>query len=105
MDPIRACWQQERERPCLRVELRPGEVFLFPYQHFVGARLSRLEGVESLVISFSSHRVILQGRHFEGIVTALQQFAVDWITQTPSRYQQLVEEASAIIEKLEVEEA
>jgi hypothetical protein len=100
-----ACWQRERDRDCLRVEMRPGEVFLLPYQQFVLAHLQQEDGKDVLGISFSSHQLTLEGRHLDEIISALQDFAVDWLSPTPARYRSLRDESSAMIAKITIEAA
>ena len=49
----------------------------------VGAHLKQQAGSEILNLTFSSHQLTICGRNLEEIVSALQEFAVDWITSTP----------------------
>ena len=95
-------WGRERERDCLRIETLEGSIFLLPYQQFIVAHLQRQEGDDALNISFASHEICLKGRHLDEIMAALQEYAVDWITPTPARYNSLSEGASAIIATLEI---
>lgn len=98
------CWERERDRDCLRIKME-GEELLLPYQHFLGAHFRRQEQTEALTISFSSHSITLEGRNLEEIVTALQEYAVDWIAPTPQRYQSLLDDDAATILKLEIKAA
>ncbi len=103
-DSIPACWQRERNRECLLVKTHPGEVFLLPYQQFVGAHLKEGAGKEILIIAFSSHRLTIEGHHLDEIVSALQEFSVEWISPTPTRYLSLRDEFSPIVAKIQIDE-
>jgi hypothetical protein len=96
------CWMRERDRDCLRIKTAEGEEHLLPYQHFLGAHFRRQEQTEILNINFSSHSITLEGRHLEEIVAALQEYAVDWIAPTTTRYEKLRDEDAATIVKLEI---
>jgi len=78
-------------------------VFLLPYQQFVGAHLKQQAGSEILSIAFSSHQLTVHGRNLEEIVSALQEFAVDWIASTPTRFQSLRNGPSATVLNIEIE--
>jgi hypothetical protein len=99
------CWMRERDRDCLRIKTAEGEEHLLPYQHFLGAHFRRQDQTEILTISFSSHSITLEGRHLEEIVAALQEYAVDWIAPTTTRYERLRDEDAATILKLEIKAA
>lgn len=103
-DSVPACWQREQNRECLLVKTRRGEVFLLPYQQFVGAHLKEGAGKEILIIAFSSHRLTIEGHYLEEIVSALQEFSVGWISPTPTRYQRLRDGFSAAVAKIQIEE-
>ena len=102
-ESLPACWHREQDRDCLRVDTPAGEVFLLPYQQFVGAHLKQQAGNEILSISFSSHQLTIHGRNLEEIVSALQEFAVDRIASTPARFQGLRNASSATVLNVEVE--
>lgn len=102
-ESLPACWHRDRDRDCLRVETLAGEVFLLPYQQFVGAHFKRHAQSEILSIAFSSHQLTVHGRNLEEIVSALQEFAVDWIVSTPSRFQSLRNGSSATVLTVEIE--
>jgi len=99
------CWERERDRDCLRIKTAEGEELLLPYQHFLGAHFRPREQTETLIITFSSHSITLEGRHLEEIVAALQEYAVDWIAPTPQRYQSLQDADAVTVLKLEIEAA
>ncbi|MGB8168871.1 MAG: hypothetical protein WCF18_15340 [Chthoniobacteraceae bacterium] len=99
------CWMRERDRDCLRVKTAEGEEHLLPYQHFLGAHFLRQNQTEILTISFSSHSITLEGRHLEEIVAALQEYGVDWIAPTTTRYEKLRDEDAVTILKLEIKAA
>lgn len=95
------CWRRERDRACLRVEIRPDETFVFPYQQFFGAHHVRA-GVETLKITFSTHEITLSGDGMEELLAALQEFAVDWIRPMPGRYRNLGQNREPLITAIEV---
>jgi len=103
LDNPPACWGRERHRDCLRIETQ-AEVLLLPYQHLVSIRLRQQDQNELLNLTFSSHRVTLEGRHLNEIVMALQEFAVEWVAPIPARYQSLREANGATVFKVTVEE-
>lgn len=80
------CWRREHDRTCLRIELNSGEVFLFPYQQFLGAHHTRENESETLIISFATHEVTVSGRQLDEVVSALQNLSIDWIKTIPPRY-------------------
>ena len=86
---ISDCWRRERDRICLRVEMRADEVFIFPYQQFLGAHHVRIAADETLKITLSTHEVTLSGHRFAQLFAALQEFAVDCIRPFPPRYHDL----------------
>ncbi len=90
------CWHRERERTCLRIELRADEVFIFPYSQFLSAHHVRAAYEETLTITLSTHEITLTGQRLEKLLAALQEFSVDWIRPLPKRYGDLRETESVI---------
>jgi hypothetical protein len=97
-----ACWRRERDCVCLRVEPKPGESFLFPYQHFTVAHHACSDDGEMLEISFSTHDLVLHGRNLSDIARALQGLGVEWIATAPKRYESLPESDSVLITRIEI---
>jgi len=96
------CWRRERDRNCLRVEVRPDEVFIFPYQQFVWAYHVHATAGDTLKITLATHEVIVVGLRLGKLVAALQELAVDWIRPLPSRYRQLGKTSDSLITSVEV---
>lgn len=96
------CWRLERDRICLRVEMRTDEVFIFPYQQFLGAHHSCTTADETLKITLSTHEVTVTGRRLEKLLAALQDFAVDWIRSLPSRYYELGENRDGAVTSINI---
>jgi hypothetical protein len=96
------CWHRERDRTCLRVDMRADEVFVFPYQQFLGAHHARTSAGETLKITLSTHEIILTGHRLEKLVAALQEFAVDWIRPFPTRCRDLGESSEPMITSIDV---
>lgn len=99
---ISNCWHRERDRTCLRVETNRDEVFIFPYQQFLGAHHARTAAGETLKIKLSTHEVILTGHRLEKLLAALQEFTLDWITPLPARYLHLGESTEPMITAIDV---
>ena len=97
------CWSREREHSCLRVKTADGATFLLPYQHFVSAHHSTAEGKETLRLSFVTHSITMQGRNFPELLSALQDYAVEWISPAPARYYSLNAEKSVLISHLDIQ--
>jgi conjugative relaxase-like TrwC/TraI family protein len=97
-----ACWRRERDCVCLRVEPKPGESFLFPYQHFTVAHHACSDDGEKLEVSFSTHDLVLHGRNLSDIARALQEFGIEWIAVAPERYESLRESDSVLITRIEI---
>ncbi len=97
------CWHRERDCHCLRVEVRAGEVFIFPYQQFVFTHHVRLPEAAALKIAFSTHEISVTGNRLEKLLTALQELAVDWIRPLPARYRELGEGDEPVITSIEVQ--
>lgn len=95
-------WQHGRDCVCLRVDIRPDEVFIFPYQQFLGAHHVRTAADETLRITLSTHEVTLTGHRLEKLLAALQEFAVDWIRPLPTRYRDLSASTEPVITSIEV---
>lgn len=96
------CWHRERDRPCLRVETPGPEVFVFPYQQFIGARHTREAQSETLVISFSTYEITVSGRQLSEMVSALQDLSINWIKTVPARYRDLRDNNGAWIMQIDV---
>jgi hypothetical protein len=96
------CWHRERDRVCLRVEMRPNEVFIFPYQQFVCAHHVHTPAGATLKIALSTHEISLTGHRLEKLLAALQEFAVDWIRPLPTRYRDLREGNEPVITSIDV---
>jgi hypothetical protein len=96
------CWQRERDRQCLRIELNSGETFFFPYRQFLGGRYNRVGNQETLQISFSTHLITLSGRNLVELAVALEDLAISWIKPLTSRYRELVEPDAAFVINIEV---
>jgi hypothetical protein len=95
------CWHRERDRACLRVEVGADEVFIFSYQQLLGAHHLRTND-ETLKITLSTHEVTLNGHRLEKLLSALQDFAVDWIRPLPPRYHDLGENGEPVITRIDV---
>lgn len=96
------CWHREHDRTCLRVEMHADEVFIFPYQQFLGAHHVRTAADETLKITLSTHEVMLTGHRLEKLLAALQEFAVDWIRPLPTRYRDLSASNEPVITSIDV---
>jgi hypothetical protein len=96
------CWHRERDCVCLRVEVRPDEVFIFPYQQFVFAHHVHIPARAKLEIALSTHEIGVTGNRLEKLVAALQELAVDWIRPLPARYRDLGETNEPVITSIEV---
>ncbi|MBA3831127.1 MAG: hypothetical protein H0X34_04380 [Chthoniobacterales bacterium] len=96
------CWHRERERNCLRVEMRAHEVFIFPYSQFLCAHQIAAASEGTLRIIFSNHEITLTGRRLEKLLPALQEFAVDWIRPLSVRYRDLDRGSDALITAIDV---
>ena len=96
------CWHRERERTCLRVEMQPDEGFIFPYSQFLVAHHVRAASDETLKITLSTHEITLTGQRLEKLLTALQEFEVDWIRPLPLRYRDLTESDKSFITSIDV---
>lgn len=96
------CWHRGHDRPCLRVEMRTDEVFIFPYQQFLGAHHLRTTANETMKITLSTHEITLTGQRLEKLLAALQEFAVDWIRPLPRRYRELAEDRDVAITAIDV---
>lgn len=96
------CWQRERDRQCLRIELNSEETFFFPYRQFLGGRYNRVANQETLQISFSTHLITLSGRNLVELAVALEDLAISWIKPLTSRYRDLVEPDAAFVTNIEV---
>ena len=101
-ESVSNCWRRERDRICLRVEVRPDEAFIFPYQQFLGAHHLRTAANETLKITLSTHEVALTGQRLEKLLAALQEFAVDWIKPLPPRYRELADNRDVAITAIDV---
>lgn len=96
------CWHRERDLNCLRVEMHKEEVFIFPYQQFLGAHYERTAATETLKITLSTHEVTITGHRLKKLAAALQEFAVDWIKPLPARYREVNENQDSAITAVEV---
>jgi hypothetical protein len=99
---VSKCWRRERDRLGVRVEVRPDEVFIFPYQQLFFAHLIHIPAGAILKITFSTHEISVAGNRLEKLVGALQEFAVDWIRPLPARYRDLGESNEPVITSIEV---
>jgi hypothetical protein len=98
----RPCWRRDRNCPCLKVDVAPGESFLFPYQQFLNAQHTRTDGEELLKISFGTHEIAISGRHLAEIAAALQGLAVECISTVPPRYRKLPDTDGAWVTQIDV---
>ena len=98
----RDCWQRDRNCTCLKIEIPPGELFIFPYLQFLSAQHTRANGDETLRIAFGTHQIIISGSQLGEIAAALQELAVVRIGVVPSRYRQLRESKGAWVTGIEV---
>lgn len=96
------CWRQGREQPCLRVETKADDAFIFPYQQFLGAHHTRQGEVDSLIISFSTHEITISGRQLDELALALQELSIVWIKTIPERYRELPKNEGPWITQIDV---
>lgn len=99
-----ACWNETGQTQSLRVELNNGELFIFPYIHWMFAKLERIADQELLTVSFSTHDIRLTGHCLRELGIALQKSAVDWVRELPPRYANLITKDAAWIEHIEIVE-
>jgi hypothetical protein len=98
----RACWHRDRNCRCLKIDVAPGESFLFPYQHFSHAQHTRTADGETLSISFGEHEVVVTGKHLAEIVAAIQELAVERISVAPQRYSLLTQGEEPRVARIEI---
>ena len=98
------CWNETGQAQALRVELNDGSFFVFPYVHWMFAKLERSADHESLTVSFATHDLQISGRRLRDLGIALQKFAVDWIKENPERYTDFASKDAAWIERIEIVE-
>lgn len=98
----RACWHRDRDCTCLKIDVAPGESFLFPYQQFLNAQHTSTTENETLRMSFGAHEIVVSGRHLAEIATALQELAVERISPVPPRFRQLPQDQGAWVTQIEV---
>ena len=98
----RACWHRDRNCTCLKVDVSPGESFLFPYQQFLHAQHTSTTEDETLIISFGAHEIVVSGKHLAEIAAALQELAVERISPVPPRFRQLPQDQGACVTNIEV---
>lgn len=96
-----SCWHRGRDLACLRIAVQ-SEVFILPYQQFHCARYTRQSDCEMLIISFSTHEIVVSGRQLEEVAMALQDLSVDWIKTVPARYRAAPGKDGAWITQIEV---
>ena len=87
----------------MRIEVSQKELYLFPYQHFVSARLANTDSTESLQILYSSHLVEIKGSNLEALFGSLQEFAVKSVSAIPMKYSQLASSDSTLITDVRVQ--
>jgi hypothetical protein len=81
------CWQRESTCPCLRIELPNGELHIFPYNHLVSAQLTGISPeTETLILTFSTHEIQIEGRSLRDLVLGIQDFAIKWLRPMPEKY-------------------
>lgn len=98
----RACWHRDRNCTCLKIDVAPGESFLFPYQQFLHAQHTSINEDETLKISFGAHEIVVSGKHLAEIAAALQELAVERISPVPPRFRQLLQDQGAWVTQIEV---
>ena len=98
----RDCWRRDRNCTCLKIEVPPGESFIFPYQQFLSAQHTRANDDETLRIAFGTHQIIISGSQLGEIAAALQELAVVRIGVVPQRYRELRESKGAWVTGIEV---
>ena len=96
------CWNETGQAQALRVELNDGSFFVFPYAHWMFAKLERSADQELLTVSFATHDLQITGRRLRDLGIALQKFSVDWIKENPERYADFAFKDGAWIEAIEI---
>jgi hypothetical protein len=82
------------------VEISGAETHLFPYQQMLTASLVHENGVDVLILAFSSHDVEITGRNLRELLVGLQDFSVKWLRAVPDRYQGVMVAESVAITKV-----
>ena len=98
----RECWSRERNCVCLKLDVAPGETFIFPYQQLLSAQHLRASGEETLKLWFGTHQVVIPGRQFGEIAAALQDLAVEQISVMPARYRELPQGEGAWVKQIDI---
>ena len=99
------CWQREAPCACLRIEVSPRKLHLFPYQHLVTASLTQSDEAETLCLTFSLHDVEIEGHNLRALLLAIQDFAVKWVRVMPERYHQLENGENGVVSRIRIHEA
>lgn len=99
------CWRRGRDQTCLRVEAKFDDIFIFPYQQFLGAHHTTDVESAALIISFSTHEITVAGRHLDEVASALQDLSLEWIKAVPAPYRKLPETDEVWITQIEVKAA
>ena len=96
------CWNEDPQTQTLRVELKSGNLFVFPVSHFLSAEFTRGDEGDVLKLIFTTHEVTIHGRHLREVAQALQKLAVEWIKEIAPKYAKLAEPNAAVILSIEV---
>lgn len=98
------CYTTEPQARCLRVEISPGRALLLPLDQFAFAEITNDEKEQLLHLSFASHEVMVRGRAFRRIETALHRLELSFLMALPSKYHSLVPDGQPKIREIVVTE-
>ena len=84
------CWSQEAHAQSLRVELNDEKFFVFPYIHFMFAKLECSKEGDVLTMSFATHDIRIAGKNLREVGVAAQKLSVDWVREATVRYAALM---------------
>ena len=98
------CWDTDPEARAIRIQHAPGKVLILPHDQFLYAESESTASDESLVLTFSSHRVTLRGRCLRRIEIALQRRDLASLLPTPAQFQESMLENVAVITTIDVVE-
>jgi hypothetical protein len=98
------CYTTEPQACCLRVEISPGHALLLPLDQFVFAEITNDEKEQLLLLSFASHEIMVRGRAFRRIESALHKLELSFLMALPPKYHSLVPDGQPKIREIVVTE-
>jgi len=98
------CWANDAQAHAVRVETSADHSLLLPHDDFAFAELNREAKVQTLLLVFAMHEVLVRGHSLRRIETAMQRSELSLLTALSGKQRSLIPDGQPAVLEILVKE-